>query len=509
AHLTIDLSTNKMYLDLDIQGRDQPREQMILEGSFERNGEQWVANLYDQKIRAQAVVMCPRPFVCEKVWMALRYRVGNEIVQQDYADGVDMPTVPVAHGIDVPLETIDQTGELKFHLNPSANLDLDEKNLDEKKEQEPQRPKPRPAPPRPHAKPVRTHDQPPSVATTSPKAPAVPQADSEPPKLPENSNAQTVSRPRPRPTPQTKTKPQDKKEESAVNKDFKLEDSDYSISLDSAIIQFEQSPDLSSFFDTKGELALRGMPQIPKPESRYASQAQGTQTKGFLRNATLFEDDIKCGILRQADGGDYFWATEMLIDYIEKAACAVENAFPSRSPLRVGTLSRKKGGKVGEHGSHQNGLDADIFFYSKVPNRGAWSPVKEGFKNFDFERNWKLLLTLNYLSEPNEESSHRESGLMIAFVDPEIKEAICDWVSEKGQMPTDRNSREYKSLQYLRTYYIDKGKDVSDHDNHFHFRFYCNNPGPCHNYAVSLPNPRSGSNICDLIDYRDFRRIGR
>lgn len=61
----------------------------------------------------------------------------------------------------------------------------------------------------------------------------------------------------------------------------------------------------------------------------------------------------------------YNWGTARVIGSIERAARRVRCRFPSHDPLRVGSISRRRGGHLRPHRSHQSGLDADLgYFYT-------------------------------------------------------------------------------------------------------------------------------------------------
>ncbi len=62
------------------------------------------------------------------------------------------------------------------------------------------------------------------------------------------------------------------------------------------------------------------------------------------------------------------WGTQKLVDRVEQLARSYAKRFPGSARLVVGDLSRPKGGPFGRkyggigHASHQNGLDADIYY---------------------------------------------------------------------------------------------------------------------------------------------------
>lgn len=62
------------------------------------------------------------------------------------------------------------------------------------------------------------------------------------------------------------------------------------------------------------------------------------------------------------------WGTDELVDLVQDVAGAFALEHPDAPPLLVGDLSRPYGGEFGRrfgglgHASHQNGLDADVYF---------------------------------------------------------------------------------------------------------------------------------------------------
>jgi hypothetical protein len=65
------------------------------------------------------------------------------------------------------------------------------------------------------------------------------------------------------------------------------------------------------------------------------------------------------------------WGTQKLVDRVEQLTASYAKRFPDSPRLLVGDLSRPKGGNFGRkyggigHASHQNGLDADIYYPRK------------------------------------------------------------------------------------------------------------------------------------------------
>src|SRR5882672_6408313 len=56
------------------------------------------------------------------------------------------------------------------------------------------------------------------------------------------------------------------------------------------------------------------------------------------------------------------WALPGLLSVLDRASRIVGRKFPG-SVLEIGELSRRSGGRIASHLSHQNGRDADVGFY--------------------------------------------------------------------------------------------------------------------------------------------------
>ncbi|MGB5813308.1 MAG: penicillin-insensitive murein endopeptidase [Polyangiales bacterium] len=132
----------------------------------------------------------------------------------------------------------------------------------------------------------------------------------------------------------------------------------------------------------------------------------GRSDQGYLLDATPLPD-LGQGYRRVRPGEGTRYGTATLIEAIERAALAVDEAYPGGYPLRVGDLSGPRGGAHERHRSHRAGRDADLLYYVRdaggLPARGVgWM----GFDRFglairstrafafDEARNWHLVKTL-------------------------------------------------------------------------------------------------------------------
>ena len=106
--------------------------------------------------------------------------------------------------------------------------------------------------------------------------------------------------------------------------------------------------------------------------------------------------------------------------------------MPDCDNLQVEDLSAELGGDIPSHGSHENGLDADLGFFksncqehiatrenmyapSMVQNNEVISP------SFDLRRNWELMKTL-----------HKHGDVNRIFVDQKLKDALCRFNRDNG-----------------------------------------------------------------------------
>ncbi len=134
--------------------------------------------------------------------------------------------------------------------------------------------------------------------------------------------------------------------------------------------------------------------------------------------------------------------------------------------LDVGDISAQKGGPIGRHKSHKNGLDMDIgYFFNGIDNqyygRSALSANK---KNFDPKFDRALLWA--YLKKM---MSHYHDQVYMIFVHPKIKQAMCAEATRLGELgKSDADPVDPIVFNALRRLYPEPG-----HDDHFHVRLRC------------------------------------
>jgi penicillin-insensitive murein endopeptidase len=160
------------------------------------------------------------------------------------------------------------------------------------------------------------------------------------------------------------------------------------------------------------------------------------------------------------------YAHPALVLMLWRSAQDVAKAAPG-SVLFVGDLSRREGGPVSGHRSHQSGRDADVGFYIK-DLRGksvvsheyiafdADGASKDGSPFvFDDERNWLLVESW---------ARDRRSGLSHIFVSDPLRDRLLRFARSRP-----RHARYVPEALAL----LKQPEHGEPHDDHFHVRISC------------------------------------
>ena len=151
---------------------------------------------------------------------------------------------------------------------------------------------------------------------------------------------------------------------------------------------------------------------------------------------------------------------------IDHGARSVRKQFPD-SVLSVGHVSRRGGGEVDMHASHESGRDADLGFY--VVNQQGKSIFAEHFvafredgtapswpgAKFDDARNWALISSL--VTDPRAHVSH-------IFVASPLRTRLLTYAQRQGA-PYATRVRASEVMAQPRA--------GLPHDDHFHVRISC------------------------------------
>lgn len=215
--------------------------------------------------------------------------------------------------------------------------------------------------------------------------------------------------------------------------------------------------------------ADRGKPlaQSRPPEKRAPADSIGHPNDGRLQNGIRLDTSLPyLRVVPAYASGDVRWGLPVLVRMIERAARGVAKRHPG-SVLPVGDLSKKNGGELGRHDSHESGRDADLGFYA-VDARGKQILGRTFIRfdatlrspdhpeaRFDVARNWSLVELL--LTDPRARVSH-------VFVAEPLRQALLAHARKRG---VSRALLDRAAIAMLQP------TDSLPHDDHFHVRISC------------------------------------
>lgn len=201
---------------------------------------------------------------------------------------------------------------------------------------------------------------------------------------------------------------------------------------------------------------------------RPVSRSIGWTSRGLLLGGA---EVTESALVRHPEGDQergWFWGTTELVSLVHHVASRVDEAVPGGPRLQVGELSRKGGGDIPGHRSHENGRDVDLGFYfidrrgepietdSFVPVRWHGKAAYRGKRiRFDDERNWRLVEAL---------LSQTEVPVQYIFTHPTIRKRLLR-TAHRLRAPAEIRERVKRVMLRAGT--------SNPHRNHFHVRVYC------------------------------------
>jgi murein endopeptidase len=147
------------------------------------------------------------------------------------------------------------------------------------------------------------------------------------------------------------------------------------------------------------------------------SASIGRPNKGRLFNGHQLQDSP----LIKIESPYHSWGTSECIASLERAVARVGRRFPDSPRLHVGDISRKRGGHLRPHRSHQSGLDADIGYYYLEGE--AWYQHANA-DTLDRERSWELVRAL--VDQENVE---------YLFIDRSVQKLLREHAEQRGDDP--------------------------------------------------------------------------
>ncbi|MBK7402527.1 MAG: penicillin-insensitive murein endopeptidase [Myxococcales bacterium] len=217
----------------------------------------------------------------------------------------------------------------------------------------------------------------------------------------------------------------------------------------------------------------------PSKAPKAMSHSIGAPNEGKLADGYHLEVAPHLRIVPAYAGTDVRWGTRELVELIDRSAREVKKRYPD-AILGVGHLSKKGGGEIDHHHSHESGRDADLAFYlTDVAGRPA---LRERFVTigvngiandgshlrFDDGRNWALVTAL--LTDPRAKVTH-------VFVVSHLRARLLAYGARIGAPIALRNRVAEVLMQ---------PHHALPHDDHFHVRIACPGGSPeCVEYPLS------------------------
>lgn len=151
-----------------------------------------------------------------------------------------------------------------------------------------------------------------------------------------------------------------------------------------------------------------------------------------------------------------------VVGHLQGAIAAVRALYPDLHTLAIGDLSQRGGGKIGDHHSHQSGLDVDVGFYFHRAPKGYPDSFAVANADLDLQATWALLTAFTRTSD-------LDTGVQMIFLDYEVQARLHKFARQRGTPEADLEA----IFQYPR------GRDAfagivrhwPHHADHLHVRF--------------------------------------
>ena len=193
------------------------------------------------------------------------------------------------------------------------------------------------------------------------------------------------------------------------------------------------------------------------------SQAVGRPQAGSLKNG----EQLPAGPGYYRRRPKWAWGTNETITRLLQVIATVRRKHKGLHEIAIGDLSKKKGGPLPGHASHETGRDVDIgLLHARYPRprpKGFVKPSKR--YPLDYPAMWTMLSTLTG-------SSDADAQVEYIFLDRRLQKRIYEWARKRGK----RKRRLDRMFQYP------NGRGVirhePRHDEHIHVRFRCPKRNP-------------------------------
>jgi murein endopeptidase len=209
--------------------------------------------------------------------------------------------------------------------------------------------------------------------------------------------------------------------------------------------------------------------QTSSGDVRQINQAVGSPDGGRLRNSTNLLTkqqalNTKAYFEVANPARNTYYATYEMGEFITRLGESLN--LSSNKKLFVSSVSKKTGGKLSPHVSHQIGLDADLGYPAtqesvKFPVVVAMRTRQYNPSSFSVAKTYELF---KYAFKQTDIKVDR------IFADKKIKKALCDYATAQGEFKSNEKDlveNLFKNIQH-----------VDGHGDHFHIRLKCSSFDP-------------------------------
>ena len=201
--------------------------------------------------------------------------------------------------------------------------------------------------------------------------------------------------------------------------------------------------------------------QIRTRAPAILSEAKGRPQKGKLLHGEQLPSNDRCYRVKRLHNT---WGTNETIEQMVNAiseVCGNSALWRRRRakkppPLVVGDISKKGGGALARHVSHQTGRDADMgFYYRGGAPRDFQKATK---KNLDFKATWALI-----------NAFRKSDSYDYIFMDRKVQKWLIEWLVKTGQMRRNALKKIFSYRGSARA----RIRHEPGHRDHMHIRFRC------------------------------------
>jgi len=185
------------------------------------------------------------------------------------------------------------------------------------------------------------------------------------------------------------------------------------------------------------------------------------------------------------------WATRSTVQHLAAALVEWHERYPEATPVKIGELSQRGGGRVRPHRSHRSGRDVDIGYVMLEPDEGhRFVPVDAS--NFDAAATWGLVRRLL--------ADDRVDAIFMASY---IQAMLLPYAAETLDAEQQRATFSVLATD-LRAAKRTKIRAWRGHDDHMHVRFACTEADAC----TRMKNPKRTSKNKRRNKKRNRKRRG-